>query len=519
MARYPKMGYVVGLAVGSVLLGACGGGAGEDGDASGPLDTVDIVLASDIDTFDPHKGVMERGSRQLADAVYDTLVRADTSGEPGKMQGSLAESWDVTATSASFKLKPDLTCGDGSPLTATGVARSLKRIADPKTGTPYANRVFGPGGAKEISADDAANTIDVSINKPYSDLLYGMSTAFIVCPSGLDDEEALAAKPAETGPYVLSESKRGDSYTLTRRDEDPAVADIADLPRTITLRVVKDDTTRANLLETGAVDIAPVEGRDAERLDSRFEVVEGASYLPDALLFNQHPGHPGTDQALRSALAKAIDAASFVKASSAGLGKTITTMYTPNMECYTEENGTITPPFDLEAAKAELEAAGYGPGGKPLKLRVIGFDTQNSGPEYVADALRKLGIEVSLTQGTLEQLIGIVFGTGDWDVMVYEFDILSVSPYGLVNQISYAFGKTLNGAAVQNDEYDRAVLEASAQLGEERCQLWSAAEASLLKRVDVKPLQWPHVKWFHGKDVAFEANAYIVNTRTIGQAS
>jgi peptide/nickel transport system substrate-binding protein len=520
MARYLRSACVAGVAAGSLLIAACGSDSNSAKPASkgGALTSVSMILASDIDTFDPHKGVMERGSRQLADAVYDTLVRIDSSAAPGTMKGSLAESWDVTASSATFKIKSGLTCGDGTPLTASGIAKSLQRIANPDTGTPYGNRVFGPGGAKEIKADDAASTIAITVNKPYSDLLFGMSTAFIVCPNGLEDAEALAQKPAETGPYTLTKSKRGDSYTLTRRDKDAAVEELESMPKQITLRVVEDDTTRANLLGTGAVDITPIEGRDAERLKKQFKVVEGMTYLPDALLFNHNTGRAGADPALRKALAQAVDAASYAKAASGDLGKPIRTMYTPNMECYTDKNESLTPAFDLESAKADLKAAGYGPGGKSLKLRVIGFDTQLSGPEYIADALRKLGIDVSMTQGTLGQLIDIVFGTGDWDVMVYQFDILQLSPYGLVNQISYAYGKTLNGGGVQNAEYDRLALEASAAMGDERCALWEQAEAALLGSVDVKPLQWRQVAWFHKSDVKFDANAYIVNTRTISAA-
>lgn len=502
------------LSVIAVSAAACGGSSSDDksaasGDAPA---SVSLVLRNDVDSFDPFKSAAESGAKQVFDAVYDTLVRVKAADAKVEVEGSLAKSWDVEPASATFTLREGLTCVDGTALTATGVAKSLQHLADPATGALYASRVFGPGGAKNISADDAANTVKIDLNAPYTYLLEGLSQAYVVCPTALDDVESLATKPAETGAFKVTESKRGEKYVLQSRDT-PAIPK-SELPGTLELRVVNDDTTRANLVETKGVDIASILGRDAERLQRSNKPIAGKAMLADAVLFNQVEGHPGADLEVRRAIAQAIDSAGYAKASTFDLGSPIDTMYTPNMACYSADNGKLTPAFDLEAAKASLAKAGYGPGGKKLTVRLLGIDSQNSGPEFLADSLRKLGVDVKLSKGTLEQAIGVLFGDGGWDVMVYPYPVPTPVPSTLVNQISGKLGETLNVGSVHNDVYDSTVEKAAGATGDEQCALWSKAEAALLENVDLKPVVWSNAAWF-ANDVTFEANYFNIDTRSI----
>lgn len=509
------------------VAGALAAGCGSD-DSSSPAasssakasekapEAVSIVMRNDVDTFDPYKSTLDSGPKQMYEAMYDTLVRP-TGGEDHGVEPAMAKSWEVTLTSGTFQLKDGLTCADGSPLTATDVAKSLRYLADPKTGSQLTNLVFGPGGAKSVTADDDANTVKITLNKPHPDLLGQMQFSFIICPKGLADKKALASsgKGGGSGPYRLTTLKRDDHYVLERR-EDAAIDDPAKLPAKVTLRVVADDTTRANLVDTGEVDIAAVLGRDAERLKRQSEPVEGRGYLSDSLLFNRAKGHPGNDPNIRKAVAHAVDAKAYTRAATFDVGYPVDTQYTPNMECYSKENGSLTPPFDLAQAKAALTEAGYG-SGKKLTLKVVGYDAQNSGPEYLGDALRKAGIDAKVNKTTFEQLVGIIWGgKGDWDVMVFPFVSAAGIPYTMVNQISYAFGTAaLNPGQVKDTEYDKLALKAAATEGDERCQIWQDAEKVLLRNVDVKPLTGPVAAWFQKGGLAFEANMTQVNLRSI----
>jgi peptide/nickel transport system substrate-binding protein len=482
-------------------LAACGDSdTKETTSADSVPDKVSMVLRNDVDTFDPFLSQAESGAKQMFDALYDTLVRVSPGESDGEVvvEPSLAEKWEVTPDSATFTLRDGLACGDGTPLTATGVAASLEHLADPDAGAFSTSRVFGPAGAKKITADDQANTVTVELKEPFTYLLEGLSVGYIVCPPALDDLETLAGTPAPTGPYTVSAFSRGERYVLERRD-DLVVADETDLPAEIEMRVVADDTTRANLVSTKQVDVAPILGRDAERLEGSLEPIIGPAAIASSLIFNQAEGLPGADKDFRTAIAQAVDPAAYATASSFDLGQPIDTVYTPNMDCYDESNGDLTPGYDAAAAKAALASTGD-------KIRVIGIDTQNSGPDLVADSLREAGLKVDLFKGNLSQIIGIVFGTGDWDVFVYPYEVVMPLPSWLVNQIG--------PGDLVNDDYTRLVEQAAATEGDGRCDLWSQAEAALLENVDLKPLVWTNAAWF-ANGLTFDANYFYVDTRTI----
>jgi len=86
----------------------------------------------------------------------------------------LATSWRVTPGSATLTLRKDVTCSDGTPVTASVVAASLRRLGAPETRAPYAVRTFGVGGYT-VTADDAGGTVTVTLNRPFSDVLLGLA--------------------------------------------------------------------------------------------------------------------------------------------------------------------------------------------------------------------------------------------------------------------------------------------------------------------------------------------------------
>lgn len=504
------------VALGAAVLTACGGDAdGGSGGASGETpDAVTMVLRNDVDSFDPMLTAAEQGAVQMYEALYDTLVRRNW--KTGEYESAMATTWEATPTKIDFELKSGLTCSDGSDLTATDIANSLKRLADPETGSIYTGRFFGAGGVKQIVGDDDANTVSVEVNEPHSDLIDSMATAFIVCPKGLEDTEALATTPQGSGPYRLVSMKRGDTYELEAWDS-PALEDPDSVPDKLTYRVVMSDSTRANLVDTDGADIVSVVGRDSKRLEASVAPIQGKAFQADSIVFNQRDGAPFADEALRRVVAQAIDAQSYTKAASFDVGEAIDTLATPNMDCYVESNGDLKPKVDQAQAKADLEAAGYGEGGKELSVRLLGYDLQNSGPEYIADALRELGITVEITNGTLAQAAGVVYGdAGEWDVMVFPMNAPAPHLYPAVTKMSSNLGEggSYNFGRVENPEFDRYAALAPASTGDARCESWSKAEAALLERVDVVPMMWPIANHF-SKDLTFETGYRTTDLRTI----
>lgn len=514
-----KRGIAVAATVGLVgsLLAACGGGSSTGkvtAKAGEAPKQITMDLRNDVDTFDPMLTSADQGAVQMYEAIYDTLVRRDL--KTGEYVPAMATKWKITPTRIDFDLKPGLECSDGTALKPSDIANSLKRLADPKTGSIYTGRLFGAGGVKEIVADDAKNTVSVEVNDPHSDLIDGMSTAFIVCPKGLKDTKALATAPQGSGPYKVTSLKRGDAYVLEAWGS-PALESAKDVPNKITMRVITADSTRANLFETGATDIAAILGRDSKRLLATHKPILGKAFEADSLTFNQRPGEPMADEKLRRVIAQAIDGASYTKAASFGVGEAVETVITPNMDCYAEDNAKIGLKFDLAQAKTDLSAAGYGPGGKDLTIRLLGYDVQNSGPDYLADAIRKLGVKVDVTNGTQAQAAGIVYGDdGAWDIIVFPFLSAAPHPYPLVTKMSSNLGEggSYNFGRTRNATFDDLAKKAPGALGAERCQLWGDAEAALLEKTNLVPLMWPITDYFTN-GLTFQAGYRTVDLRTI----
>lgn len=239
----------------------------------------------------------DQGAMQMFEAIYDTPVRQDY--RTGGVSPGMATKWEVTPTKIVFDLKPGLKCSDGTNLHPTDVAKGMQRLADPKTGSIDTGRLFGAGGVKQIVAEDAKNKLSVEVTDPHSDLIDGMSTAFIVCPKGLADTKALATKPQGSGPYKITTLKRGDEYVLEAWGS-PTL-----------------------LFETGATNIAAIQGQGFKRLEAKDKPIQGKAFEADSLTFNHRPGTPIADERLRRVVAQAIDAGSYTKAASFGVGEPV----------------------------------------------------------------------------------------------------------------------------------------------------------------------------------------------------
>ena len=203
MRKRSRPALLAAIASASVLLAGCtttsgnGGSGGGDGAATDTIrTTIDIPSG-----FDPTQA-LSLPDFVLGHVSYDTLVRRDESG----VIGGLATEWETTPNSATFTLRDDAVCADGTEITPTIVKDSLDYyVGSSASGTAT---VFGPGNTITVTADDSAGTVTVDLSGPWPDLLNGLTigSTGIICPAGLADPESLAAGEAtgaESGPYVL----------------------------------------------------------------------------------------------------------------------------------------------------------------------------------------------------------------------------------------------------------------------------------------------------------------------------
>jgi peptide/nickel transport system substrate-binding protein len=484
---------------GSSKSGGTGGGGGATtGGKVVSGKTFTMAIASDPGNLDPQMTVLSI-TRGVDRFLYSRLIGLDSSGGGTP---ALAEKWSATTTTATFTLKDGITCADGTPLTAQDVAQNISFVGDAKNKSPLLGVVVMPGTT--ATGDNATHTVSVKSGAPDAFLLRNVGTLPIVCPKGLTDRSILAKGGAPTGLYAMSEDVPNDHYTLTLRKgvtwgEGGTTSDTAGLPAKVVIKVIQNESTEANLLLSGGLNAATVEGPDQQRLlaknlfHSDLEAPEGE------LWYNEAPGRPGSDPAVRKALTQALNLAEIGKVLTNGKGKPSHGMITLQpAPCTGDPVSGNVPGFDLSAAKSALDAAGWRAGaggvrskdGKKLQLTVI-YGTQLgptmvSGAELLQQTWKQLGVDVTLKGVDSPGLNTVLFSTGAWDA--------SMAPVGLnlpSQLVSFVSGPVppngTNFAHIDNATYNATVKKASSQSGTSGCADWNAAESALVKNVDVVP--------------------------------
>jgi peptide/nickel transport system substrate-binding protein len=508
------------LAVALAAVAGCGpaGPAPLAGNA-----TFVMRLLGDPGNLNPLRAITS--DTQILDSfAYDNLIYQT---ESGVVLPGVARAWKASARSVTFTLRAGVTCSDGAKLTASDVAAVFNWVKNPKNHSDLPG-VFLPA-AYTMTSDNAAGTVTITTARPYSFLLVGAGAVPLVCPRGLASPALLAHHTDGTGPYVLTSAQPGVQYTLKARKgyawgPGGAATAARGIPSTVVMKVVPNETTAANLLESGELNAATLIGPDRHRLDpmaSLFKMT--VSTNPGEMFFNEKPGHPGNDPAVRRALTMALNRAEVGRVATGGLGHPPTGLVTIQPKPCSGNTTQKTPAYNPTAAKAQLRSAGWaqGPGqtrarhGKPLALTVVYptsvGDQLASAMELLAQQWKAAGATTTLQGQTDDTLQRTLFGTGNWDAAWF--------PAGpnLPSQLIGVFtGPTpptgTNFASVSNPTYAKDTTTAIAMPGTTGCPLWNAAEQALYSNSDVIPII-NNTETFYGHNATFQVvNEDIVPT-------
>ncbi|GAA4704901.1 peptide/nickel transport system substrate-binding protein [Promicromonospora umidemergens] len=512
------------LALTSTALAACSGGGDDAASGGGHASdgTFTLALATDPGNLDPHASATSSvlGMSRLA---YDTIVAVDP--ESTEVVPSLAAEWSVDGTTATFTLRDDVTCADGSAFTAETAAANIEHVADPANESPYLG-AFLPAG---VTASADGDTLTLELAGPAPFLLEGLSSLAMVCDSGLADRDTLAAGTAGTGPFVLDEAVPDDHYTYSVREgytwgPDGATTTEPGTPATVNVRIVANETTSANLLLSGEVNAVQVIGPDTERLEAAGLYSAESAGLLGEQWYNHAEGHVTADPAVRAALAQALDLTELRQVLTSGKGSPPTTLATVSPAACTGDSITAAlPEHDPAAAATTLDDAGWTLGddgvrakdGKPLTIAFLHDTALGTGGASAAElataAWTDLGVDVDVTGKNTTELSEILFGTGAWDVAWEPINVSSPDQLvGFLSGPSVADGGT-NFAAIDNADYAAAVGEATTMQGAEGCDTWLAGETALVEATDVTPFANSLVK-IYGNGAEFLSTGSIVPT-------
>ncbi|WP_042457662.1 ABC transporter substrate-binding protein [Streptacidiphilus jiangxiensis] len=492
------------LAAAAVALGLTATAAGCVGSAGVSTGANEVVIAISTDPGTLSPTVTLAGSASFINRfAYATLVNVTAD---GSLVSGVATKWSSTPTSAQFTIRPGVTCQDGSALTAADVAAEYNYIANPKNQSPMLGLAVPPSASAK--ADLTTGTVTVTTGQPAPFTVQMSRMLPLVCQKSLANPAALARATDATGPYELTSAVPGASYTYVKRSGyawGPGGTNDAAMPDKVVFKVVTNESTAANLLLSGQINAAIVNGPDRLRLEAAKLKHVSASNMFGEFLFNEGAGHATADEAVRRALLSALDLQQIGSVATGGTGTPATNLETGPTPCTGNSVAGNLPAQSLTQAAAELTAAGWAKTGgvwtkDGLPLTVNWHYSSAQGPklnaaaELIVQQWTAFGVKVTSVD-TDGPSIGSTLVGGSWDVFW--------APVGvnLPNQLTQFFDgprppQGNNFGDVQNPAYHQLVAQAMKQPGTAGCPLWDQADASLVKRADVAPFVDSPVRYY-----------------------
>lgn len=396
------------------------------------------------DNLNPFVGV-SASCYEIWHLQYDLLNGYDAATLMPKPE--FAESWSHSADGLTwtFKIRPGMTWQDGTPATARDVAFTFNYVID----NQMASFMGYTEGIEKVEAPDDTTAV-FTCSRPKANML-GMWVPILPQHiwSKIDPKDAGTGYPNKppivgSGPFQIVEWKKG-SYLRLAADPNywagkPKVDEVI-------FETYQNADTMAQDMKSGA--LAGAWGIPPAQVESlNGGGVESISYITigfDQLTFNCAPapatGDPALrDPAFRKALNYAIDKQKIAAVAYSGQVSPATSMipaglYAADLD-YHWDPGAATYPFDLEGAKAALDAAGYkdtngdgireGKDGKPIRLELLARNesimSQQSG-KFIAGWFKGIGLDIEFQVVSEAALSDKVWNTVDGKVQP-DYDML-----------------------------------------------------------------------------------------------
>ena len=340
--------------------------------------------------------------------IFEGLTKI---GVDGTVTPLLAQDWSESpdGTSYTFRLRKGVTFSDGSPLTADAVKFSFERAKAADSKNKAKKAVFD--NISLITVVDPL-TVILTLNRadPTLPFRLGENTAVILHPA---TAAAAATAPVGTGPYTLTDWKKGSAITLTAR----ADARVKPAIRRVTFRMINDQAAQVAALLAGDIDgmprFAALQSLKQFQADKRFTVEIGTTAGKGQLTINNKK-KPFDDVRVRRAIMHAIDRKAFIDGVLEGLAKPIGSHFAPTDTGYVDLTGKY--PYDPEKAKALLKEAGVA---TPLNvtLTLPPPPYARKGGEVVAAMLAKAGIVAKIENVEWAQWLSGPF-KGNFDLTI-----------------------------------------------------------------------------------------------------
>ena len=374
----------------------------------------------------------------------------------------LAESWEANEDSTvwTIKLRDGVKFSNGTDMTATKVKESLDSVREQGPNGSSNPQNYLPFEA-EVTADDAANTITISLPKPDYNLTGNLAYPVmeIIDVAGTEDFDY---NVIGTGPYMVESHADLVGYTMVK---NPNYWN-GEVPYDkVEILFMGDASAKANALMAGQVDLVEniTNVSDLQRLqEDENYTVDIASGVRCGFSWMNFNGILGNDT-LRKAIHMGIDYKTICESNTIGGLYTAGFSVLPSTLAYGYENLTNPYEYDPDAANAMLDEAGIvdtnGDGireldGQDIYLRYSSYENRllNDFSDAHTLYLSELGIGVKSAYGSSDDC------WNDLITMNYDLDNNNWTTVGNGDPTEYManwYGKSgSNYCGYQSDAYD-----------------------------------------------------------------
>jgi peptide/nickel transport system substrate-binding protein len=449
-----------------------------------------------------------RYDRLVADYLFTPMVNFDADMHiiPG-----LAESWTISPDGReyTFKLNQNATFGDRTPVRASDVLFTLRKIVDPQS-----EALQIASGFEQLDLTHSRVIDDHTVVVSFHEALASQMSQFnfvLVLPEHVysrgNFRNDFNLEATGSGPYRLVRRVPGKEVVLQRRGDYWGPEPFID---TVVFRVLTNETTSWNAVQRGDVDETMLHSDVWMRSRSNPALVKKLDFRQFYGLAYNYIGwnerNPMfADKRVRRALSMSLDIPSIIKNLWSGTARAVNGHFLPDQWAYNPEVPVI--PYDPAEAKKLFTSLGWldtnGDGildkdGKPFKFDLIitaGSQQALSIGQLYQNSLKSIGIDCELMVLDGATAIQRILA-GNYDATYLSWDLdPDPDPFALFHS-SQMPPHGQNFVYYSNPEADRLIDQA-------RHELDMGKRAALYRKLQVilaedQPYTWvnqPSIKW------------------------
>lgn len=364
--------------------------------AQAPERPVVYAMYADIKDWDP--SIAASTEVTMLSNVYEPLVWYDPK-SPSSLRPGLATAWSVSKDGLEwrFTLRQGVKFHDGEPFDSAAAKASIERTRKLAKGS-----AFIWDAVQSISAPDKFTLVIRTKHPAPVDLIASSQyAAYMISPKAMaaGTEWFNRGNAAGTGPYQVRSWNRGQEVALERYEGYWGGWRPGQIKR-VTLKLVQEASTQAQLIRSGEADIVTLPAVDlvkAMARDPKIAVLRGPSWRNTQFLLNTQKA-PTDNVNFRRALAYAWDYKGVAEKVYEG-GATPAVGIIPST-MWGHDPTLKMPRLDLQQARKYLEASGVPQAQWRLSASYIGTNEEYKNSLLIFQAnLEKIGVRLDLRPG------------------------------------------------------------------------------------------------------------------------